>query len=59
MWKNEDYISYVEDRKWHDVRYAIDAEKIQNDLWWLPKIKFENWIVTTIKYYLSKQRWSE
>jgi len=54
MWKDESYISYIEDRKGHDVRYAIDAEKIQKDLWWLPKVKFEDGIITTIKYYLNK-----
>ena len=54
MSKWEEYISYVEDRKGHDVRYAIDAKKIQKDLWWFPKIKFEDWIITTIKYYLNK-----
>lgn len=54
MWKDEKYIEYVEDRKWHDIRYAIDAKKIQDDLWWLPKIKFEDWIITTINYYLNK-----
>lgn len=54
MWKDECSISYVEDRKWHDVRYAIDAEKIQKDLWWFPKITFEKWIITTINYYLNK-----
>ncbi len=54
MWKDESYISFVEDRAWHDVRYAIDAAKIQNDLWWKPKIMFEQWIIKTIKYYLNK-----
>lgn len=54
MWKNESYITFVEDRKWHDVRYAIDATKIKNELNWEPKIKFENGIVNTIKYYLKK-----
>lgn len=54
MWKWDEFISYVEDRKGHDVRYAIDAKKIQKDLWWFPKIKFEDWIIKTIKYYLNK-----
>jgi len=51
MWKDESYISYVEDRAWHDVRYAIDAKKIQDDLWWFPKIQFEQGIQTTLNYY--------
>lgn len=54
MWKSEEYITFVEDRKWHDVRYAIDATKIRTELSWEPKVKFENGIVTTIKYYLNK-----
>jgi len=54
MWKDKSYIDYVEDRKWHDLRYAIDAEKIKKDLWWFPKVKFEDWIIKTIKYYLNK-----
>ena len=54
MWKDESYIEFVEDRAWHDVRYAIDASKIQKDLWWYPKIKFEEGIIKTIKYYLNK-----
>jgi len=54
MWKDDNYIKFVKDRAWHDVRYAIDASKIQKDLWWYPKIKFEKWIIKTIKYYLNK-----
>lgn len=54
MWKSEEYITFVEDRKGHDVRYAIDATKIRTELSWEPKVKFENGIVTTIKYYLNK-----
>lgn len=53
MWKWEEYISFIEDRKWHDVRYAIDATKIKNELWWTPKVRFEEGIVKTIKYYLK------
>ena len=54
MWKDESYISFVEDRAWHDIRYAIDATKIEKDLWWKPKVMFEQWIIKTIKYYLNK-----
>lgn len=54
MGKWEEYITFVEDRKGHDVRYAIDATKIRTELSWEPKVKFENGIVTTIKYYLNK-----
>jgi dTDP-glucose 4,6-dehydratase len=54
MWKWDEFISFVEDRKWHDVRYAIDATKLKTELWWEPKVKFEDGIVKTIKYYLNK-----
>lgn len=54
MKKDESFIDFVEDRKWHDMRYAIDATKIKNELGWIPKIKFEDGIVKTIHFYLNK-----
>ncbi len=54
MWKDESYITFVTDRPGHDKRYAIDASKIKNELWWEPKVKFDGWIITTIQFYLSK-----
>lgn len=54
MGKDESYISFVTDRPWHDKRYAIDASKIKNELWWEPKIKFDEGIKTTISFYLDK-----
>ena len=54
MWKNESFISFVKDRLWHDVRYAIDAKKIKNELNWEPKVKFEDWIIETLRFYLAK-----
>ncbi len=54
MWKDESYISFVTDRPGHDKRYAIDANKIKNELWWEPKVKFDGWIKTTIAFYLNK-----
>jgi dTDP-glucose 4,6-dehydratase len=51
--KPESLISYVEDRKGHDYRYAIDPTKIHNELGWLPKTKFEDGIVKTIDWYLA------
>ena len=53
MEKNESYISFVEDRPGHDKRYAIDASKIKNELWWEPKVKFEEGIKDTIRFYLT------
>ncbi len=51
--KSEDLIEFVEDRKGHDYRYAIDPSKIKNDLGWYPKTKFEDGIVKTIDWYLE------
>lgn len=53
MSKDESYISFVTDRPGHDKRYAIDAGKIKDELWWEPKIKFDEWIKTTISFYTS------
>ena len=53
MRKDEIYISFVEDRPGHDKRYAIDAFKIKNELWWEPKIRFEEGIKDTIRFYLA------
>jgi dTDP-glucose 4,6-dehydratase len=49
--KGEEYISFIADRAGHDVRYAIDASKIKNELGREPKVKFEEGIVKTIEYY--------
>ena len=55
--KSEDLISFVEDRKGHDYRYAIDPTKIHNELGWLPKTKFEDGIVKTIDWYLEHEEY--
>ena len=55
--KPESLITYVEDRKGHDYRYAIDPTKIKNELGWEPKTKFEDGIVKTIDWYLENQDW--
>lgn len=49
--KGEELISFVEDRKGHDFRYAIDPSKISRDLGWAPKTRFEEGIVKTISWY--------
>ena len=51
--KPESLITYVEDRKGHDWRYAIDPTKISTELGWLPKTKFEDGIVKTIDWYVK------
>ena len=55
--KSEDLIEFVEDRKGHDYRYAIDPTKIKNELGWYPKTKFEDGIVKTIDWYLEHKEW--
>ena len=57
--KSEDLITYVTDRKGHDMRYAIDPTKIHNDLGWLPETKFADGIKLTIKWYLDNREWWE
>lgn len=51
--RSESLISYVEDRKGHDYRYAIDPTKITNELGWMPKTKFEDGIIKTIDWYIE------
>ncbi len=53
----KDLIKYVEDRKGHDRRYAIDPTKITDELGWFPETKFEVGIVKTIKWYLENEEW--
>lgn len=57
--KPETLITYVTDRKGHDMRYAIDPSKISNELGWLPETKFNDGIKETIKWYLDNKDWWE
>lgn len=57
--KSEDLITYVTDRKGHDLRYAIDPTKIHNELGWLPETKFADGIQKTITWYLENKDWWE
>ena len=57
--KPESLITFVADRKGHDLRYAIDPTKIQTELGWLPETKFENGIRKTIDWYLANRDWWE
>ena len=57
--KPESLIAYVEDRKGHDMRYAIDPAKIHNELGWLPETKFGDGIKKTISWYLDNREWWE
>ncbi len=55
--KPESLISFVTDRKGHDLRYAIDPTKLVNDLGWKPKYNFETGIIETIKWYQDNSSW--
>ena len=57
--KPESLITYVEDRKGHDYRYAIDPSKIKKELGWEPKTKFEDGIAYTIDWYLIHSEYLE
>lgn len=50
-------ISYVKDRAGHDLRYAIDSTKLQNELGWVPSLQFEEGLTKTIKWYLDNEEW--
>ena len=57
--KPESLITYVTDRKGHDMRYAIDPTKIHDELGWLPETKFADGIDKTIDWYLTHRNWWE
>ena len=57
--KPESLITYVADRKGHDMRYAIDPAKIHSELGWLPQTKFADGIRKTIAWYLDNREWWE
>jgi len=52
-------ITYVKDRPGHDLRYAIDAKKIKNELGWVPNENFDSGIKKTVLWYLNNKRWSK
>ena len=55
--KPESLITYVQDRKGHDRRYAIDPAKIENELGWKPEENFDTGIAKTIQWYLDNEDW--
>lgn len=57
--KPESMITYVADRKGHDMRYAIDPTFIYDELGWLPSIKFADGIQKTVQWYLDNRGWWE
>ncbi len=56
---SEKLITYVKDRAGHDLRYAIDASKIQDELGWVPSLQFEEGLAKTIDWYLANKEWVE
>ncbi len=56
---HESLITYVTDRPGHDLRYAIDADKIAKDLGWLPEETFDSGIEKTIHWYLENSEWCQ
>lgn len=54
---SEPLISYVTDRKGHDLRYAIDSRKLKEELGWEPSLQFEEGLERTVKWYLDHQAW--
>lgn len=53
----KDLITYVTDRPGHDVRYAIDASKIEKELGWVPEETFETGLRKTVEWYLNNESW--
>ena len=55
--KYQELITFVKDRPGHDVRYAIDASKIQRELGWVPQETFESGLRKTVEWYLGNENW--
>ncbi|MBD3328714.1 dTDP-glucose 4,6-dehydratase [Candidatus Peregrinibacteria bacterium] len=55
--KSEDLITYVEDRRAHDRRYAMDPSKIERELGWAPSVTFDEGIKKTFDWYMNHQDW--
>ena len=55
--ENEKLITYVQDRAGHDMRYAIDASKIEKELNWKPSLEFEEGLDKTVDWYLENEIW--
>lgn len=54
---SEKLITYVKDRQGHDLRYAIDSSKLQNELGWRPSVDFPTGLERTVDWYLSNREW--
>ena len=56
---SENLITFVKDRAGHDLRYAIDSSKLQNDFGWEPSLVFEEGLEKTVDWYLANQEWMD
>lgn len=56
---SEKLITYVTDRAGHDLRYAIDSNKLKHELGWEPSLQFEEGIEKTVRWYLDNQAWMD
>ena len=57
--ESEKLITYVKDRPGHDLRYAIDASKINKELGWNPSVTFEEGLSKTVDWYLENEEWMQ
>ncbi|MCU0329020.1 MAG: dTDP-glucose 4,6-dehydratase [Chitinophagales bacterium] len=57
--KSQELIKFVKDRPGHDLRYAIDASKIERDLGWKPSLQFSEGLEKTVDWYLENQSWTD
>lgn len=57
--KSDEFITYVEDRKGHDLRYAVDPSKIEHELGWKPEKDFSEGIKETVQWYINNRKWWE
>lgn len=56
---SDSLITYITDRAGHDLRYAIDSNKLKNQLGWEPSLQFEEGIEKTVQWYLDNQEWMD
>lgn len=56
---SEKLITFVTDRAGHDLRYAINSNKLQTELGWTPSVSFEDGLLKTVEWYLANQEWLE
>jgi len=55
--RDESWIEHVEDRKGHDKRYAINFDKIKNELGWQSQVAFEDGIKKTVQWFIENESW--